>query len=181
MSFVTGGSGHRRLLWFVCVVASTALAAACGSSSSSSSSAPGASGSTPPSVTTSPPSSSSSGGGGVSDSAFCDLAKKWKAQEPKEIQSLTSLETGASLKAVWTKLGQDYAKVIAIAPSDIKPSLEVLYGDFQKLNTILAQHNYNLAQAGPEIEAHRSLFQNAQTKQAIAKLDAWGKANSCHM
>ena len=177
MSFVTRAPGHRRLLCIVCVVASTALAAACGSSSSSSSSAPGASGTTLPSVTTSP--SSSSSGGGVSDATFCDVARKWKAQEPKELQSLSSLETGASLKAVWTKLGQDYSKVIAIAPSDIKPSLEVLYGEFQKLNDILAKHNYNIQQAGPDIEAHRSLFDNAQTRQAVAKLDAWGKANSC--
>lgn len=173
---------NRRLLTVACAAAVLVLAAACGSSSSSSSTststAGGGGGSSP--ATSAP--STSSGGGGVSDSSFCGLAKKWKAQEPKQAAVLANLSSGpAGIKAFYTKLGQDYAAVIAVAPSDIKPSLQVLYGDFAKLNTILAKYNYDMAKAGPALAADASLFNSATTKAAIAKLDAWGKANSCHL
>ena len=71
--------------------------------------------------------------------------------------------------------------MVAVAPSDIKPSLQLLYVDFTKLNTILAKYKYNIQKAGPALAADASLFNSASAKQAIAKLDAWGKANSCHL
>jgi hypothetical protein len=173
---------HRRLLTVACAAAVLVLAAACGSSSSSSSATSTAGGGGGSSPATSAPATSSGGGGGASDSSFCGLAKKWKAQEPKEAAVLANLSSGpAGIKAFYTKLGQDYAAVIAVAPSDIKPSLQVLYGDFAKLNTVLAKYNYDMAKAGPALAADASLFNSATTKSAIAKLDAWGKANSCHL
>jgi ABC-type glycerol-3-phosphate transport system substrate-binding protein len=173
---------HRRLLTVACAAAVLVLAAACGSSSSSSSTATssnaGGGGSSPATSTL----STSSGGGGVSDSSFCGLAKKWKAQEPKEAAVLANFSAGpAGIKAFYTKLGQDFAAVVAVAPSDIKPSLQVLYGDFSKLNGVLAKYNYDLKKAEPALAADASLFNSAASKAAIAKLDAWGKANSCHL
>jgi hypothetical protein len=176
---VTSSVVRRRIWTLACAAAVVALAAACGSSSSSSS-APAASGSTPP--TSSAPASTGSGGGGISSSSFCGVARKWKAQEPKEIQALRQLGSGpAALKAVYTKLGQDYQALIAVAPSQIKPSLQVLYGDFVKVNAILAKHNYNIVQAAPVLAQNRQLFDSTATKQAIAKLDAWAASNHCHL
>ena len=177
-----GNAPYRRLLTATITVVVLALAAACGSSSSSSPAAAsggsGGGGSTP----TTGVSTTSQGGGGLSDSGFCNLAKKWKAQEPKEAAVLTDLSSGpAGIKAFYTKLASDYQAVIAEAPSDIKPSLQVLYADFVKLNTVLARYHYDLTKAGPALAADSSVFTSPTTKAAIAKIDAWGKANSCHL
>jgi hypothetical protein len=118
----------------------------------------------------------------VSDSSFCDLAKKWKKQEPKEASVLTDLAAGpAGIKAFYTKLGSEYQGLIAVAPSDIKPSLQVLYNDFVKLNDVLAKYKYDLQKAAPSLVADAKLFSSPATKAAVAKVDAWGKANSCHL
>jgi hypothetical protein len=171
---------YRHVLTVVCTVAVLALAAACGSSSSSPSPAAGSGGGGGSSPTGG--STTSGGGLGVSDSSFCSLAKKWKKQEPKEASVLTDLSAGpAGIKAFYTKLASDYQGLIAVAPSDIKPSLQVLYADFVKLNDVLAKNNYDLQKAAPALEADAKLFNSPATKAAIAKLDAWGKANSCHL
>lgn len=95
---------------------------------------------------------------------------------------LADLSSGpAGIKAFYTKLASDYRAVIAVAPSDIKPSMQVLYTDFIKLNGVLAKYNYDMKKAGPALAADASLFNSPTTKAAIAKLDAWGKANSCHL
>jgi len=95
---------------------------------------------------------------------------------------LTDLSSGpAGIKAFYTKLASDYQAVIAEAPSDIKPSLQVLYGDFVKLNTVLAKYHYDITKAGPALAADSSVFTSPTTKAAIARIDAWGKANSCHL
>lgn len=139
-----------------------ALAAACGSSSSS---------------------SGGGGGGGatLSDSSFCSLAKKWSKQENKQVSTLTNLTDPAGMKAFYTTLAKDYQSVIAVAPSDIKPSLDVLYGDFTQLTSILAKHDYNIQKAAPDLAAVEGIFSSAKTKAALQKLDAWGKANNCHV
>jgi ABC-type glycerol-3-phosphate transport system substrate-binding protein len=166
------------VLTVVCAVAVLALAAACGSSSSSPSPAAGSGGGGSPSGG----STTTQGGLGLSDSSFCDLAKKWKKQEPKQVAVLTDLSSGpAGIKAFYTKLASDYQGLIAVAPSDIKPSLQVLYGDFAKLNGVLAKYHYDLKKAGPTLAADAALLNSPATKAAIAKLDAWGKANSCHL
>ncbi len=176
--------GPRRAVLtiaFVCAV--VALAAACGSSSSGSStntggggggaSSSGGGGSTP---------SINGGGGSLSDSSFCSLAKKWSKQENKQVSALTNLGSGpAGMKAFYTTLSKDYQSVIAVAPGDIKPSLVVLYGDFTQLTSILAKHNYNIQKAAPDLASIEGIFNSAKTKAAIAKLDAWGKTNSCHV
>jgi hypothetical protein len=175
---------HRRLLTIFCIGAVLALAAACGSSSGSGSPASGGGGSSPSTSTpsTSTPSTSSGGGGSLSDSSFCGLAKKWKAQEPKQLAILTNLSSGpAAIKAFYTKLGSDFHAVVSVAPSDIKPSLELLYGDFSKLNGVLAKYHYDLKKAGPALEADANLFNSPASKQAVAKLTAWGKTHSCHL
>jgi hypothetical protein len=167
---------YRRASTVACTVAVLALAAACGSSSSSPSPVAGSGGGG------SSPATTSQGGLGLSDSSFCTLAKKWKAQEPKQAAVLANLSSGpAGIRAFYTKLASDYQAVIAVAPSDIKPSLQVLYADFVKLNGILAKDNYDLKKAAPTLAADASLFSSPATKAAIAKLDAWGKANSCHL
>jgi hypothetical protein len=95
---------------------------------------------------------------------------------------LADLSSGpAGIKAFYTKLASDYQAVIAVAPSDIKPSMQVLYADFVKLNGVLAKYHYDMKKAAPALAADASLFNSATTKAAIAKLDAWGKANSCHL
>jgi len=168
------------VLTVLCTGAVLALAAACGSSSSSPSPAAGSGGGGGSSPTGG--STTSQGGLGLSDSSFCNLAKKWKKQEPKEVAVLTNLSSGpAGIKAFYTKLASDYQGLIAVAPSDIKPSLQVLYADFVKLNGVLAKYNYDLKKAGPSLAADAALFNSPATKAAIAKLDAWGKANSCHL
>jgi hypothetical protein len=177
-----GNALHRRLLTVACAAAVLVLAAACGSSSSSPSTtattAAGGGGSSPATSTA----TTSSGGGAVSDSSFCGLAKKWKAQEPKEAAMLADISAGpAGIKAFYTKLGQDFSAVVAVAPSEIKPSLQLLYVDFTKLNTVLAKYKYNIQKAAPALAADASLFNSPAAKQAVAKLDAWGKANSCHL
>jgi hypothetical protein len=142
-----------------------ALAAACGSSSSSGGGSGG-------------------GGGGVatlSDSGFCNLAKKWNKQQSKQLTTLTNLSDPAGMKAFYTTLSKDYQSVIAVAPSDIKPSLEVLYGDFNQLTSILAKHDYDIQKAAPDLASIEGIFSSAKTKAALAKLDAWGKANNCHV
>jgi len=164
---------RQRTLTIALLGAVLALAAACGSSSSSSSSGGGGGGG-----------STSSGGGGVatlSDSSFCSLAKKWSKQESKQITTLTNLTRPTGMKAFYTTLAKDYQSVIAVAPSDIKPSLDVLYGDFTQLTSILAKHNYNIEKAAPDLASVQGIFNSAKTKAAIAKLDAWGKANNCHV
>jgi hypothetical protein len=176
-----GNALHRRLLTVACAAAVLVLAAACGSSSSSPSTPATTAAGGGSSPATSTP-TTTSGGGGVSDSSFCGLAKKWKAQEPKEAAVLANFSAGpAGIKAFYTKLGQDFSAVVAVAPSDIKPSLQLLYVDFSKLNGILAKYHYNIQKAGPALAADASLFNSPAAKQAIAKLDAWGKANSCHL
>jgi hypothetical protein len=161
----------------LCIGAVLALSAACGSSSSSPSPAAGSGGSSPTGGST-----TSQGGSGLSDSSFCNLAKKWKKQEPKQASVLTDLSAGpAGIKAFYTKLASDYQGLIAVAPSDIKPSLQVLYSDFVKLNGVLAKYKYDLKKAAPTLAADAGLFNSPATKAAIAKLDAWGKANSCHL
>jgi hypothetical protein len=168
------------VLTVVCTAAVLALAAACGSSSSSPSPAAGSGGGGGSSPTGG--STTSQGGLGLSDSSFCNLAKKWKKQEPKEAAVLTDLSSGpAGIKAFYTKLASDYQGLIAVAPSDIKPSLQVLYADFVKLNGVLAKYDYDLKKAAPTLAADTALFNSPATKAAIAKLDAWGKANSCHL
>jgi ABC-type glycerol-3-phosphate transport system substrate-binding protein len=176
---------RSRLLTVACAVVVLALAAACGSSSSSgagSTSTGGGGGSSSTPSTSTPSTSTGGGGGSLSDSGFCSLAKKWKKEEPKEISVLTDLSSGrAGVKAFYTQLAKDYAAVIQVAPSDIKPSLQVLDSDFVKLNTVLAKYNYDLKKAEPALAADASLFDSAATKAAVAKLDAWGKANDCHV
>jgi ABC-type glycerol-3-phosphate transport system substrate-binding protein len=178
---VLRNASSRRVLTVISMVAVLALAAACGSSSSSSppaSSGGGGSSSTP---STSTPATSSNGGG-LSDSSFCGLAKKWKAQAPKEAAVLANFSSGpAGIKAFYTKLASQYQAVIAVAPSDIKPSMQVLYTDFLKLNSVLAKYHYDLKKAAPALAADAALFNSATAKAAIAKLDAWGKSNSCHL
>ena len=171
---------YRRVLTVVCTGAVLALAAACGSSSSSPSPAAGSGGGGGSSPTGG--STTSQGGLGLSDSSFCNLAKKWKKQEPKQAAVLTGLSAGpAGIKAFYTKLASDYRGLIALAPSDVKPSLQVLYTDFVKLNDVLAKYNYDLQKAAPTLAADAKLFNSPATKAAIARLDAWGKANSCHL
>ncbi len=174
-------ASSRHVLTVLCAGAVLALAAACGSSSSSPSPAAGSGGGGGSSPTGG--STTSQGGGlGLSDSSFCNLAKKWKKQEPKQAQVLTDLSAGpAGIKAFYTKLASDYQGLIAVAPSDIKPSLQVLYSDFVKLNGVLAKYKYDLKKAAPSLAADAALFNSAATKAAIRKLDAWGKANSCHL
>jgi hypothetical protein len=173
-------ASYRRVLTVVGACAVLALAAACGSSSSSPSPAAGSGGGGGSSPTGG--STTSQGGLGLSDSSFCNLAKKWKKQEPKEAAVLTNLSAGpAGIKAFYTRLASDYEGLIAAAPSDIKPSLQLLYSDFVKLNSVLAKYKYNLQNAAPSLAADAKLFNSPATKAAIAKLDAWGKANSCHL
>ena len=85
------------------------------------------------------------------------------------------------MKAFYTTPAKDYQSVIAVAPSDIKPSLDVLYGDFNQLTSILAKHDYDIQKAAPDLAAVEGIFTSAKTKAAIQKLDAWGKANNCHV
>jgi hypothetical protein len=176
---VANGTTHRGQLAVLLCIGVAALATACGGSSSSSttSTGGGAAGST-----TTPTTTSSGGGSGLSDAAFCDAARKWKGQYDKQISALANLGSGATyLKAFYTTLGKDYAAIIAVAPSDIKPSMEVLYGDFQKVNQILAGANYDIVKAGPKLEKQKNLFSSPATKAAVAKLDAWAKANTCKL
>jgi hypothetical protein len=176
---VARSAPHRVLLAVACGVAVVGFAAACGGSSSSpSTAAAGASGG---SSSTSAP-TTTSGGGGISGSSFCDVARKWKAQLPNETKALTNLGSGpAYVKAVYSKLGQDFQALIAVAPSDIKPSLQVLDADFVKLNQILAKANYNVVQAAPELAKNRQLFNSPATKTAEKKLKAWANTNSCNL
>jgi hypothetical protein len=169
---------HRVFLAVACGVAVLGFAACGGSSSSPSTTTAGAGGgssSTSAATTT-------SGGGGISGSSFCDVARKWKAQVPNETKVLTKIGSGpAYVKAVYTKLGQDFQALIAVAPSDIKPSMQVLDGDFVKLNGILAKANYNIIKAAPELAKNRQLFNSPATKAAEKKLAAWAKTNTCHL
>lgn len=170
---------HRVLLAVACGLVVVGFAAACGSSSSSpSTTTAGAGGG---SSSTSAP-STSSGGGGISGSSFCDVARKWKAQLPNETKALTNLGSGpAYVKAVYSRLGQDFQALIAVAPSEIKPSMQVLDADFVKLNAILAKANYNVIKAAPELAKNRQLFNSPATKAAELKLKAWASTNSCNL
>jgi hypothetical protein len=161
-------SPRQRVLAIALLSVVLALAAACGSSSSSGGGSGGGGG----------------GGGGVatlSDSSFCNLAKKWNKQQSKQLTTLTNLSDPAGMKAFYTTLSKDYQSVIAVAPGDIKPSLEVLYGDFNQLTSILAKHDYDIQKAAPDLASVEGIFSSAKTKAALAKLDAWGKANNCHV
>jgi hypothetical protein len=165
---VASATTHRAGPAAILCVAVLALATACGSSSSKSTA-------TPPATAT-----TSSGGGGLSDSAFCDAARKWGAQFKKQVATLSNIGSGPSgLKAYYTLLGKDYAAIVAAAPSDIKPSVAVLYADFQKLTQILASSNYDIVKAGPELEKNQGLLDSAKTRAAIARIDAWATAHSC--
>lgn len=156
-------------MWVITLSAVLALAAACGGSSSSSSSTNAGQSSTP--------SSSSGGGGGVSDATFCASAKKAIPGLRKEFEGLASqVGTGpAGLKAFLQKEQAVIQAFVAVAPSDIKPSLSVISNEFNKIVSILAKHNYNFVQAEPALVAVD--FNSAAVKQAEAKLQAWGKAN----
>jgi hypothetical protein len=162
----------RRSMWVVMLAAVLSItAAACGGSSSSgSSSNPGASSS--PSSST--PSSSTSGGS-VSDATFCASAKKAIPSLRKEAESLaTQLGSGpGALKQLIQKEQSILQAFTDVAPSDIKPSMMVVDGQFNKLVNILAKHNYNFAEAGPELA--KVNFESPAVKQAEAKLQAWGK------
>ena len=178
---MTGSSHLRRLLAIVLLGAVLALAAACGSSSSSGSSGGGGGGGSSSTGGASTP-SISSGGGSLSDSSFCSLAKKWSKQEPKQVAVLTNLSSGpAAIKAFYLKLGKDYASLVSVAPGDIKPSLVVLYGVYQKLVDILSKNNWNIEKAAPQIEAQRDLLEGPKVKAALAKVQAWGRTNDCHV
>jgi hypothetical protein len=161
-------------MWVITLAAVLALAAACGSSSSSSSSTNSGQSSTPSSSTP-----SSSGGGGVSDATFCATAKKAIPGLRKEFEGLASqVGTGpAGLKAFLGKEQGVLQAFVAVAPSDIKPSLNVIYSQFNKVVSILAKNHYNFVQAEPELV--KVNFDSAAVKQAEAKLNAWGK-NTCH-
>ncbi len=101
---------------------------------------------------------------------------------PNETKVLTKIGSGpAYVKAAYTKLGQDFQALIAVAPSDIKPSMQVLDADFVKLNAILAKANYNLIAAAPELAKNRQLFNSPASKAAEKKLKAWANTNSCNL
>ena len=180
VSSMTSSPARRRILTAALIGAVLALAAACGSSSSSSTTTGGGGGASSTGGGASTPSISS--GGSVSDSMFCALAKKWSKQEPKQVAVLTKLSSGpAAIKTFYTTLGKDYSSLISVAPGDIKPSLVVLYGVYQKLVGILAKNNWSIIKAGPQIQAQGGLLDGPKVKAAIAQVDAWGKAHSCHM
>lgn len=166
---------HPLALAF-CVAALAITAAACGGGSSSpSSSGGGGGGSTVPSVTT-------GGGNGVGDSAFCSYAKEWANQLSAKVQTTFSagISNPAKMKSGLTTLMAAYQQIVNAAPSDIKPSLAVVVNDFQKFVNIMAAHGYDYKKALPAMEAQgTNPFQNAASKQAIRKLNAWAKANKC--
>src|SRR5438105_314698 len=139
---MTTSPSRRTAAALILSVAALALAAACGGSSNSSKSA-GGGGSTPSSSTTQPATSSGGGGGSLSDAAFCDLAKKWSVKERQQVSSLQGISSPATLKALYQSLGSILSQFAASAPSDIKSDVQVLDGAFQKLNSILAQSNYD--------------------------------------
>jgi hypothetical protein len=116
----------------------------------------------------------------VSDAAFCSAAKKAIPGLRKEFEGLAAqVGTGpAGLKAFLQKEQTILQAFVSVAPSDIKPSLNVIYGQFNKVITILAKHHYNLMQAEPELA--RVNFDSPAVKQAEARLQAWGKT-TCHL
>ena len=121
---------------------------------------------------------STSSGGGLSDSQFCALAKKWSANEAKQVTALTGAANG-NLKTFYTTLAKEYQQVIQAAPSEIKPDLNVLIGVFNKFYVVLQQSDFNFQKAEPKLAGLASSFNSAQVKQATAHLDQWAHANNC--
>ena len=158
----------RRSLWVIMLAAVLSLAAACGGSSSSSSSSSSGASSTP--------SSSTGGVSGGSDAAFCASARKAIPALRREFAGLASqVGTGpAGLKAFLQKEQGVLQAFVSAAPSDIKPSLNVISNEFNKVVSILAKHHYSFVQAEPELA--KLNFNSAAVKQAEAKIKAWGHA-----
>ena len=120
---------------------------------------------------------STSSGGGLSDSQFCSLAKKWSANEAKQVTALTG--AGRHLKTFYTTLAKEYQQVSQAAPSEIKPDLNVLIGVFNKFYVVLQQSNFDFQKAATKLAGLAASFNSAQVKQAVAHLQAWAKANNC--
>lgn len=119
--------------------------------------------------------------GSSSGAAFCSYAKQWAKQLPAEMQKAVSTSVSApdKAKAEFTVVTQAYQQIVNAAPAEIKPSLEVVFGDYQKFVQVLAANGYNFAKAGNALAGQGNPFDNAASKAALKNLNAWGKANHC--
>ena len=104
-----------------------------------------------------------SSGGGLSDSQFCSLAKKWSANEAKQVTALTIPQ--AQREDVLHDAGEGVPAGMQAAPSEIKPDLNVLIGVFNKFYVVLQQSNFDFQKARPSSPVSPSSFNSAQVKR----------------
>jgi hypothetical protein len=147
------------------------IVAGCGGSSSSSSPS-----STAPANSTAPASSTASTGtGSIDASAFCKEASKiLKGVDKQLAPALNPSAVPTNIEKTLKAIKDAYAAVIAIAPADIKPDLQLMSGAITQLNEAYAKANFDPAKA---LGAVIPLLNSQKLTEASQRIGAWGAAN----
>lgn len=153
------------------LVTAVALAAGCGGSSSSSSTT----GSSSPSTSTPSTPSTSTGGSTTGGGSFCGQGKA----DLKQLRTQLALASQISsppqrVKAQMQTILTAYKNAEGEAPSQIKGDIATIYSTMNKMDQILAAHNYSLVASVAQLSP---VFESGQFKAAGDHLQAWAKAN----
>jgi hypothetical protein len=146
------------------------LVAGCGGSSSSSSPSSGAPANSTPASTT-----ASTGTGSIDAAAFCSEASKiLKGVDKQLAPALNPSAVPTNVEKTLKAIKDAYAAVIAIAPADIKPDLQLMSGAITQLNEAYAKANFDPAKA---LGAVIPLLNSQKLTEASQRIGAWGAAN----
>ncbi len=163
---------RSRVPLVLLLVTAVALAAGCGSSSGSSSTN---NSSIPISTTPASTPSSSTGGSVSGGSSFCSQGKADLKELKAQLAAAASISsTPARLKAQVQTVMNAFQKAEGEAPSQIQGDIATIATTMNKLNQILAAHNYDLVSSAAQAGA---VIDGAQFKAASNHLQAWATAN----
>jgi len=152
----------------IALLAAALLVAGCGGSSSSDDT--GAPGSTAPATTTHSTTDDTLGA-----AEFCKEADK--ILQDLDQQLAPALDPSAvpeNVEKTLKGIEEAYAKVIAIAPAEIKPDLQVLSGAITQLTQAYAKVDFNATEA---LAAVIPLLNSQDLMKASQDIGAWGAAN----
>jgi hypothetical protein len=169
---------QRPLLSVLLALAALAPLAGCGGSSSSGTSSPAAPsshGTAPSSAASSATSSSGTESSSGDAAAFCRRAGGISHQTAAELAQITrgGGSRPAKTKAEFGLILARFRQVTAMAPSDVKPSLEISLAGIERFDQMLARDGYKVTPA----ELVSSPLGSARFRRAARNVRTWVAAH----
>jgi hypothetical protein len=165
----------QQRIWTIALLSAALLiVAGCGGSSSSDNPTASAPATSEPAST-----SPSTGSGSLADAEFCTEANKiLKGLDEQLAPALDPSAAPANAEKTLKAIDDAYAAVIAIAPADIKPDLQLMSTAITELTTAYAKVNFDPSKA---LGAVIPLLNSQKLTEAAQHIGTWGAANCTNL